>query len=197
MIGYIYPNKTHSIMRSYKKLQAKLDACIETSTKDEKYEFMSSLLPNIKHYDILMAYQKVLGIKPSSKFMKEMLDDGHAFYFGVLQSPYTKSQVDAIGTTISLKENSDGSVELEIDHKSIAEFFTSADETAKTISQEPSILIKEYKKVKKQLHNCTQQLEHLRDSLQIREQLIESLEKEIEYLEKEKASLPREAKSKH
>ena len=175
-------------MKSNKRLQDKLIACKTESTNDEKYHLLTSLMPNIKHLDTIKAYLQVLGIKPDSKLISELISSGSSYYHGVLQSPYSKTQVDAVFTRITLVEHSNGEAELELEGKSIAQFFSHHDEVEKLVKNDPAVLSKEYKKVKKQLRECSEKISILEECLTIKEDLISSLQTHIRMLEKE--SLP-------
>ncbi|MCQ2148172.1 MAG: hypothetical protein MJZ16_11770 [Bacteroidales bacterium] len=175
-------------MKSNKRLQDKLAACKTESSQEEKYQLMASLMPNIKHLDTIKAYLHVLGIKPDSKIINELISTGAAYYHGVLQSPYSKAQIDAVMTRISLKERSNGDAELELEGKSIAQFFSDHDIVEKEVKSDPQVLSKEYKKLKNQLRESTDKVSMLEDLLQVKDDLIRSLQYHIRLLEEE--SLP-------
>lgn len=170
-------------MKSYKKFKSKVDAC-QASTFQEKYEFMMSLLPYMKHYDTIKAQLEVLQMSPVEKAMEDLMKSGYGFYYGIIQSPYSVSKsASAIGIGLKIKEMPNGTAELLLDGKMAPQFFSDMDKVENDVKKDPEILAKEYKKLKKIVKESAQKISFLGETINVKDQLIESLKEHIDFLE--------------
>lgn len=174
-------------MKSYKKFKDKLDAC-EKSTTDEKYEFMLSLLPNMKYYDEIKALIEVLDLTPKRCILEDLVKSGYAFYYGVIRSPYcATSRANVAGILMKIRTVPNGSIELLIDDKTIPQFFSEYEDADRRAKEDPEMLSKEYKKMKRQMREATDFITNLQHRLETKEDIIHSQKEHIKFL---KENLP-------